>query len=629
MTNPDRRCRLGWVRFAGLIVLLVGALVFASTSAGAGQKSSLSQAREIPPVPCRGGNALLALGRVKAAEAAFEEALSTGTTVRCAREGLAKIGREYSCATAKALLQSGEKAEANKAYLESLAAKPAGKCAVTGVEESSDPSFLDRIKSFGEDVLAVFGAFLLGLAILAVALLVLIRIQSLLPWFKDRWPAGRIREATVTVENLDDSAFEPKLGVGTAALMRRWIEADSRHRYLKLVSGASATEETWLSKVAEAGDQGKFAAAVIGIVMALLPRRHVKVTGELQPATAASGPGVSVELHRKLASRGNGVLWAEQFLLPVDTKVAADTVRKLVVPTSAWVSHRVTSETGGKALAAREPMSWALFKAGVEWQRGIEVEKAAELYRAALNMDEANYGARANLALLCARKGKYKRAIDLLTQARQILEAKRMGDHLANPDWYRVSYSLVAERTNWAFNGNPKARRERLEWASKGAEMLQATVTQALGRRMWGLKAMRKERRELLSFLRDQFEPSLEVLAAGIQLSKSELGSSKTREVKLVRAMVAAFAADKDYVADVEYNLACLYAQTHMPRTSKRHLEKAFAKTDRCDQLLLVWRVSHDSTLKAVRKGFLRSHPGEAEALRLAEEGVPRQRPWI
>ncbi|HWI96422.1 MAG TPA: hypothetical protein VNS60_10200 [Solirubrobacterales bacterium] len=625
MSNPERRGRLGWVQLAGLIVLLVGALVFAPASSAAGPKSALGQAREIPPAPCRGGNALLALGRVKAAEAAFEEALSTGATVRCGREGLAKIGREHSCAIAKALLQSGEKAEANKAYLESLAAKPAGRCAATGVEESSDPSFLERIKSFGEDVLAVFGAIFLGLAVLAVTCLILIRIQSLLPWFKDRWPAGRIREATVTIANLDDSAFDPKLGAGTAALMRRWIEADSRHRYLKLVSGASATEETWLSKVAEAGEQGKFAAALIGIFLALLPRRHVKVTGELQPATLVSGPGISVELHRKLASRGTGALWSDQFLLPADPKVAADTVRRLVVPTSAWVSHCVTSETGGKALAAKDPMSWALFKAGVEWQRGIEVEKAAELYSAALNMDKANYGARANLALLYARKGKYKRAIDLLTEARRILEGKRMGDHLANPDWYRVNYSLVAERTNWALDGKKKFERERLEAAAVSAEWLQITVAQTLARRMWGLKAMRKERKDLLAFLRDQLKPSLEVLAAGIQLSKWALGSPAA---EAGHALVAAFVADKQYVADVEYNLACLYAQTKRVADSTLHLEKAFARTDRSEQLLLVWRVSHDSTLKTVCKGFLKSHPSEAEALRLAEAGVPRQRPW-
>jgi tetratricopeptide (TPR) repeat protein len=628
MTNPEWAGRLGWIRLGGLIGLVACVLALVSASAGAAQKPGVGQARPIQPAPCRGGAALLALGRLKAAEAAFEGALSTGATVRCAREGLAKIGHEHPCAAAKALLRSGEKAEANKAYLELLAIKPARKCAATGVEESSAPSFLDRVKSFGEDVLAVFGALFLGLAVLALVLLVLIRIQSLLPWLKDRWPVGRIREATVTIESLDDSAFDPKLGVGTAALMKRWIEADSQRRYLKLVSGASATEETWLSKVAEAGDQGKFAAAVIGIFMALLPRRHVKVTGELQPATGAGGPGISVELHRKLASRGTGALWADHFLLPVDAKVAADTVRKLVVPTSAWVSHRVTSETGGKALAASDPMSWALFKAGVEWQRGIEVEKAAELYKAALNMDRANYGARANLALICARKGDYKDAIDLLTEARRILEGKRMGDPLANPDWYRVSYSLVAERANWALEGETESKRERLESASVSAENLQVTVAQTLGRRMWGLKAMRRERRQLLAFLRDQLEPSLEVLAAGIQLSTWKLGSSE-REAAAGHAMVAAFAADKDYVADVEYNLACLYAQTGTPEDSMLHLERAFAKTDRSEQLLLVWRVSRDSTLKAVQEDFLDSHPSEAKALRLAEAGLPGQRLWV
>lgn len=626
MANPRRPGRPGWIRPASIVGVLACALALLTAFAGAAQKSGVGSARAIQPVPCRGGDALLALGRLKVAEAAFEQELSTSATVRCAREGLAKIGHEHPCAAAKALLRSGEKAEANKAYLELLAAKPAKKCAAAGVEESSSPSLVDRAKSFAEDVISLFGALLLGLAVLALMALVLIRIQSLLPWFKDRWPVGRIREATVAVENLNDSAFDPKLGVGTAALMKKWIEADSRRRYLKLVSGASATEETWLSKVAETGEQGKFAAALIGIFMALLPRRHVKVTGELQPATTAGGPGISVELHRKLASRGTGVLWADQFLLPVEAKAAADTVRKLVVPTAAWVSHGVTSETGGTGLAASDPMSWALFKAGVEWQRSIEVEKAEALYTAALNMDKANYGARANLALLRARKGDYRGAIDLLTEARRILETKRMGDPLANPDWYRVSYSLVAERANWAIDGEAEAKRELLESAAVGAERLQATVAQTLGRRMWGLKAMRPERIELLAFLRDQLEPSLEVLAAGIQLSKWALGSS---EAEAGHALVAVFAAEKDYGADVEYNLACLYAQAKRVDDSLRHLEKAFARTDWSDQLLLVWRVSHDSTLEVVRESFLGSHPSEAKSLRLAEAGLPPPRPWV
>ncbi len=626
MANPHRPGRSAWIRLGTFVGMFACTLAFVPGFAGAAQRASVGQGREVPVAPCRGGDALLGLGRLKAAEAAYEKALGTGATVRCAREGLANIGHEHPCAAAKALLRSGEKAEAKKAYLESIAAKPAKECASTGIEESSTQSWLDRVKSASGDVLTLLGGLLLSVAVLGVAVLLLIRLQSVVPWFKDRWPVRVIRQATVTVEKFDDSAFDSKFGAATAALVKKWIEVDSRRHYLKLVSGASATEETWLSKAAEVGQEGKIAAAIIGFCFLLLPTRHVRVTGELQPATVSGGPGISVELHSKVASKGMAVLWADRFSLPVDAGVATDTVRKLVVPTGAWISHRFTSETGGRVQVASDPMSWALFKAGVEWQRDVKMEKAKELYLAAMDMDSENYGARANLAVLRARDGHYRKAIELLVEAREILG--RMEDYLANPDWYRVSYSIAAEYTNWALNGHSKAKRARLKRATECSEAVYGAIWATLGQRKWGLEAMCKERQDLLVFLRGQVKPSLDVLAAGIQLSESELASSN-RDVNFVRATVANFVASSDHSSEVEYNLACLYAQTGMPKLASRHLELAFAKTSSSDRLLLAWRVTHDSTLDSVRKKFLKRHPREATALTSRGASPPSRGSWV
>jgi tetratricopeptide (TPR) repeat protein len=549
-------------------------------------------------------------------------------TVSATTDAPGRTGKVESCAVGKALFEAGEKAEANKAYIEALEAQPGSECAAAGVEETSEPSLLDQVKTIGEDVLVALGALLLALAGLAGLYLLLIRVQSLIPWLKDRWPASAIRRPKVSIENLDDSAFELKLGIGTTALMKGWIEADSKRHFLKFVSGGSATEETWLSKVAEVGEQGKIAAALIGTFSALLPRRQVKVTGELQPATTSGGPGISVELHRKRTSTGTAALWADRFALPVDAGVAVDTLRKLVVPVAAWISHRVTSETGGKGLAAEDPMSWALFKAGVEWQRDGEVEKAAELYSSAAHMDGANYGARANLALIRARAGQYENAIDLLEEARAILEKPRMGNPLANPDWYRVNYSIAAEHTNWALEGERSQRAERLERASANARRMQEATARTLARRMWGAKAMRKERKELLAFLHHEVKPCLEVLAAGIQLAKEEMGSSKAA-VEEALALVTHYAESADHGANVEYNLACLYAQAGERKAARAHLDAALEKTSPTEQLLLVWRVGHDSVLKSVRKGFLRSLPPEVKALRGEKGSPPRQRSWV
>jgi tetratricopeptide (TPR) repeat protein len=564
--------------------------------------------------------------RLVAICAVMASVVAVMSTPGATADALSKIKETEACAAGEALLKAGEKAEANKAYVELLKVQPASECAAAGVEETSEPSFLDEVKTIGEDALTVVGSLLLALVALAGLYLVWVRIQSLIPWFKDRWPAGRIRKPKVSIESLDDSAFDLKLGAGTAALIKGWIETDSQRNFLKLVSGGTATEETWLSKVAEVGEQGKVVAALIGLFFSLLPRRHVKVTGELQPSATSGGPGISVELHRKLVSTGTAVLLADRFSLPPGEDV--DTMRKLVVPTAAWVSHRVTSETGGKALAAQHPMSWALFKAGVEWQRDGEVAKAAELYSSAVHMDEKNYGARANLALIRARAGDYESAIKLLNGALAILQEKRMGDPHANPDWFRVSYSLAAEYTNWALDGKRSVRRGRLEQATANSEKTREAIGETLGRRMWGFKARQKERTGLLSFLSDQVKPSLEVLAAGIQLAKAKLASSEDA-VEAVRASVAHFVDSKDHGADVEYNLACLYAQIGDPKASRAHLDAALAKTGPSEQLLLVWRIGHDSMLKPVRTDFLESLPAEVKALRGVKGSPPRQRSWV
>ncbi len=621
-------CRQPLQRFAWILIVgLASTLAFAVAPAVAEQKAAVDRARPVHPVSCRRGNALLALGRVAEAEAAFEKELETAATVRCAREGLAKIGKEHPCAVAKALMRNGEKAEANNAYLESLEVKPAKDCAGAGADASSDPSLQDRVKSAGETLLTVLAAVFLGVVALTLVFLVLVRIQSLIPWLKNRWPAGKVRQARVTIEKFDDSAVDSKLGPGTTALLKKWIEADAQHRWVKLVSGGSATEETWLSKVAEVGEQGKVAAAAIGLFLALLPRRHVKVTGELQPAALSGGPGISLELHRKLASKGTAVLWAKAFALPVDETAVDDTLRRLVVPTAAWISHRVTSETGGKALAAGEPMSWALFKTGIEWQRNAEMDKAEELYRFAIAMDGKNYGARANLALLRAREGDFKHSIELLTEARAILEEGRMGDPLANPDWYRVCYSLTAEYANWALHDS-KCKLERLERAKASSEQLHGAIAKTLGQRKWGQAAMNRERRDLLVFLRGQLKGSLEVLAAGIQIQSSKQAASPLQE-QAVLYTVSHFAAGKDHGVEVEYNLACLFAQVGERDTSKLHLERAFSATNASDRLLFAWRIKKDTALAAVHADFLKAHPSEAKVLASPRKRSLLQRPWI
>jgi len=436
MLAPDSGRRLGWVLAACLALALLFAL--ASTDAGAAQKqeqtagakgkqASGSKGSVSAPF-CRRGEALLGLGRVGEAEAAFSKEMETGTSVRCARKGLAKIGSKRPCAVAKALLLNGEKAEANKAYLESLKTKPTKKCAKAGVAESSEPDLLEKIKTTSEDVLNAFGpalgAVALGVAIIAILVLLLLNLQARIPGLRNLPPVAAIRRPALSIDSLGDNGLSGnKLGSATTALLKERVEPGSGPRGLK-VTGTDSTEESWIERVGEIGEQAKAAAAVLALAASALPRRRIKLSGEIQPKGKAGGPGISVELDRKFISEGSTTIWARDFFLPVDgdDEDEVDVVRRLVTPAAAWVSHVVTEKTEGEPSAAKRAMSWARFKAGYEWEEEGNLPMAKKLYTAALT-DKKNYAARINLGSLRGGDGEHAEAVKLIEEGIAIIKA--------------------------------------------------------------------------------------------------------------------------------------------------------------------------------------------------------------
>jgi len=390
---------------------------------GGSQASGGSQAGAGGKSKCTAGDALYGLGRFKAAEKSYEKELEASASADCAKAGLEGLDEKGECAQGKSLSESGEKAEAKKAYVEALAARPESECARAGVEDASDPSFWDDLKTVSSDALAAIGLAVLVLAAAALAIGVLalaaIYLLLFLPPTR-RWARRRFRRPAVSVEALDDSGLKEELGAGTSALLREGIELGSGSNALKLVSGEATAAETWIAKVSEIGEQGKVAAALLSLFYLAMPRRHVKVSGALQPATVPNGHGISLELHREVDSRGSTTLWASRFSLPLDE--GAGVVHRLAVPAAAWTSHAITRETDGENLAADDPLSWALFKAGIELQRARQLDEAARLYEEALAIDPGNYGARTNLALIEAGLGKYLRAIPRLREALVTLE---------------------------------------------------------------------------------------------------------------------------------------------------------------------------------------------------------------
>ncbi len=414
-----------WVGPRGPLHTVLGlgltlALFLALPATAATPAASPPSANTEVKVPCAQADALKNLGRTAAAQKAYEKELEENPSAPCAKSGLAALGGGAECATAEALQGGGDDAEAKKAYIEALKAMPASDCGAEGVEETTDPTIWEDFETVSSDAVAAIGFGVLVVAALATAFLFFAHTLGRVPPFESRWPMACIRRRTVSLEPLDDTGLkDQKLGIGVTALIREQVEPSVAGNALKVVSGTATTEETWIDRVSEIGDQGKIAAAVIGLLVSLLPRQHVKVTGQIQPAAEPTGPGIGLELHRKRESKGSAVFWASQFLLPSGEDIG--TVRRLTAPAAAWVSHKVTEETGGKPIGSADPTSWALFRAAVERQEEGDSEPARLLYLEALAYDPENYGALVNLGLLEAAAGEYGTAIELLENALAIL----------------------------------------------------------------------------------------------------------------------------------------------------------------------------------------------------------------
>jgi tetratricopeptide (TPR) repeat protein len=410
---------------AVLGVLLVLSLVCVQAPAVAKKKQTAAKSKTATTATCRRGNALFALGRFGAAEAAFEKNLEASETVKCGREGLAKIGRRYPCVAAKSLAKNGEKAESNKTYIELLKVKPRKQCARAGADSSSDPDIWDKFKTFSEDAPTAIGFAALAILILIGFLLLLLNLQARIPRLRDLPPARRVRRPTVSIELLGDEGFgDKKVGAGATALLKERIETDAGKERFDIASGEGSAEGSLLKAAGELGSQAKVGVAVVELLKMSLPRRRFKVSGHIQAKAAARGPGVSIELDRKLVPKGGITLWADEFSLPTGSEDDVDVVRRLMTPAAAWISYTVVQKVGEDPQVAEKAMSWARFKAGLEWQLEDQREMAKELYEVAIAGDAGNYGARVNLAQLLGGDKAYGKAVGLLEKALAIMEGK-------------------------------------------------------------------------------------------------------------------------------------------------------------------------------------------------------------
>jgi tetratricopeptide (TPR) repeat protein len=403
---------------SALLLFFCAALTVPGAGIGAGETYAA------PTTPCPAGKALYDSGRFAAAEAAYTEALKEPGTEACAKAGLKEIDASTNeCASAAALEAAGKETEAQAAYVKALEARPGSECAKQGLEDP-DESFWEDPKGTAEDVVAWLGLLLAALGVVAIALSLLVLAMAYLPVVRNWWPASRVRAVRVSIPAFEDSA-DPSRGGALAALVHSKIESfGSGGGDMKMVSSQSAVEETIWNKFGAISEQAKSFGAFVGLIIAFYPQRRFEATGTLQPDSGI-GPGLTLSFHKNQEISAAVTLWPEEFGLEAgdDSDAAkADRLQKLGVPAAAWISHVSATAADKTPGGANDPLSWALYKTGNEWELDGDTKKAVSLYKAAIERDKSNWGALAQLGKLEDEAHEYEKAIGHLRAALEILE---------------------------------------------------------------------------------------------------------------------------------------------------------------------------------------------------------------
>ena len=268
--------------------------------------------------------------------------------------------------------------------------------------------------------------------------------------------------------------FQPKVAVGTFdssatgtlafgqaftalvndALRRFAGESLSRVNHIAVSTGAESASAT-VAKLGDLGQQFKAAAAVMAFLGRAISTPVYQLAGTLQP-DGGQGLGVALALDRRARAVDATTLWVK----PKPPKNKEDEVeniaalQQLAALAAAWIDYAMRkNELPNEFEYSTSPKSYAFFRLGVLDGLSGRDEHAGAAYRRALHEDDANIGARLNLAQLMRRRpeadtseavGELKRAKRQLTQ---------VPDRTFTFIWYQVLYNRIALRLNLEAEG--------------------------------------------------------------------------------------------------------------------------------------------------------------------------------
>jgi tetratricopeptide (TPR) repeat protein len=379
-------------------------------------REALAKLNATQPAPtCDAADALFDGGDLSGARAGYSRLRGAA----CATAGLDAVRQvDAACAQGRAEARLGHDSEARKAYESALAKSPNVSCAKTGLSRLDRLSFtevIDGVPMWAPRILAAIGLLLVGFFLLLLAGY----IPPVGRWLLKVPVARSILGPRLSLSALDDSSHtDDKIGASIAARIKEQLQRfrdeafaselddydvdhDSGNEdFFDIVTGNGAVKDA-ISSARDISDQTKTVAAFLDLLYGLLPIRKITVDGVLE---AADGSEACMTLTLQDGAQQQG---AVTLTAPTKGKGApkSSDYARLAKPAAVWVNYEVTRLIRGDRTAPPEgAASYALLREGVDRENDNQDAEAEQAYVEAILLNRANWAARANLAILRARR---------------------------------------------------------------------------------------------------------------------------------------------------------------------------------------------------------------------------------
>lgn len=464
----------------------------------------------------------------------------------------------------------------------------------------------DRRRPAWRELLGEIGPWLRTIAeivvlVLAAAALILLAVRF----------AKRVRSRVV----IDSFTGGPDgAGEATAVAVREnygRLRAGPTRRDIKMVASSGERSAALPKEVAEAYPQTAIIAAMLQLIDRLLPSRTRQVTGYLRPRDPRRGAGLTVALARQYGKVFDEItVWESEYgpLQSVTEENPQPAYDRVVIPAAAWLLFNVRRYSLWRRLRIRgafevqgtkEWRSYALFAVGAEDYARGDAQSACVRYLQALRRDQANRGAKANLAVAELQtagedQDAWGRAGKRLDELQAAIESD--GHYDKAQLWYRVRYTqtVAAMHPQW---GNSRTARKAA--VSLCAKLLAKTDKLKESKQLLGSS------KALQAFLRTAEPRALIVLASALRHEgrpPTKVSKQPPVDRNTLKEQLNAFAAKPDdgstsdsfnnavthagviaYVIDewspldpeAAYDLACYYTRTRQWEEAEKCLLQA------------------------------------------------------